>query len=127
MPTPLLQINLLSKLFLKMSLLTLKVFGCLCWPCIRPYNKNTSSIFAQCRVFLGYGQSHKGYICRVLESDRIYITGNSVFDEVTFPFYRHSSSSHSVYSLPVYLSIKKFFFPQTETRIMSPTPTFTSS
>ena len=41
----------------------LKIFGCACWPLLRPYNRNKIQFrFAQC-IFLGYSSSHHGYKC----------------------------------------------------------------
>lgn len=77
----------------------LKVFGCLCWPCIRPYNRHKLNFHSVSCIFLGYNPSHKGYICQALDSSRTYISRDIIFDEVTFPFYK-SLSFLSVSSSP---------------------------
>jgi histone deacetylase 1/2 len=38
-----------------------KVFGCACWPHIRPYNNRKLQFCSKQCVFLGYSSQHKGY------------------------------------------------------------------
>lgn len=63
----------------------LKTFGCACFPCLRPYQKHKFSFHSQKCVYLGYGDSHKGYKC-LSPSGRIYISRHVVFNELEFPF-----------------------------------------
>lgn len=67
----------------------LKVFGCACYPHLRPYNRNKLQYRSAKCVFLGYSGRHRGYKCLHLESRRIYIARNVVFDESVFPFVGH--------------------------------------
>ena len=63
----------------------LKVFGCLCYPYLLPYNKHKLCYrFSPC-VFLGYSPTHKGYMCFDSNSNRIYITRHVKFHETKFP------------------------------------------
>uniref|UniRef100_A0A803P8J1 Integrase catalytic domain-containing protein n=1 Tax=Cannabis sativa TaxID=3483 RepID=A0A803P8J1_CANSA len=87
MPTAVIQhITPLQKLFhspLDYSLL--KIFGCLCYPNLRPYNKNKMQYRSTPCVFLGYSMSHKGYKC-MSKDKRIYISRDVIFNEFQFPY-----------------------------------------
>jgi histone deacetylase 1/2 len=65
---------------------SLKVFGCLCYPFIRPYNNHKLQYqLVQC-IFLGYNLNNKGYLCLDYLTGRVYVTPHVVFDETQFPF-----------------------------------------
>lgn len=68
----------------------LKIFGCACWPHLRPYNKHKLEFRSKPCVFLGYSSLHKGYKCLDLDSSRVYISRDVVFDEIVFPFSKTS-------------------------------------
>jgi histone deacetylase 1/2 len=63
-----------------------KVFGCACWPHLRPYNHHKLEYRSKQCVFLGYSPLHKGYKCLHIPSNRVYISRDVVFDETVFPF-----------------------------------------
>lgn len=63
----------------------LRVFGCACFPCLRPYHSQKFHFRSTKCVFLGYSPSHKGYKCLSL-SGRLYISRHVVFNEMEFPF-----------------------------------------
>lgn len=65
----------------------LKVFGCACYPLLRPYNQHKLEPQSQECLFLGYSLSHKGYKCMAADG-RIYISKDVIFDELSFPFPR---------------------------------------
>ena len=65
---------------------SLKIFGCACWPNLRPYNSHKLSFRSKQCVFLGYSNLHKGFKCLDVSSGRIYISRDVVFDESIFPF-----------------------------------------
>jgi hypothetical protein len=90
----------------------LKIFGCTCWPNLRPYNSNKfQPRFLQC-VFLGYSIHHKGYKCFHIPSSRLYISRDVVFQESLFQFQIPTSS------LPPYESAIPS--PPTQLSILSP-------
>jgi histone deacetylase 1/2 len=63
-----------------------KVFGCACWPHLRPYNNHKLDFRSKKCVFLGYSPIHKGYKCLHVPSNRVYISRDVIFDEHVFPF-----------------------------------------
>ncbi|KAD1241663.1 hypothetical protein E3N88_43106 [Mikania micrantha] len=70
----------------KPDLTFLRVFGCHCYPHLRPYNKHKMDFRSTPCVFLGYGTLHHGYRCFDPSSDRIYIARHVRFHESSFPF-----------------------------------------
>jgi histone deacetylase 1/2 len=65
---------------------SLRVFGCACWPNLRPFNKRKLAFRSKQCVFLGYSHMHKGFKCLDVSSGRVYISRDVVFDETVFPF-----------------------------------------
>jgi hypothetical protein len=65
---------------------SLRIFGCACWPNLRPYNKRKLSFRSVRCVFLGYSPHHKGVKCLDPSTGRVYISRDVVFDESVFPF-----------------------------------------
>jgi hypothetical protein len=63
-----------------------RVFGCECWPNLRPYNSHKLQLCSTCCVFLGYNNMHKGFKCLDVSKGRIYISHDVIFDENVFPF-----------------------------------------
>lgn len=63
----------------------LKIFGCACYPLLRPYNAHKFQFRSQECVFLGYSNSHKGYKCLPADG-RIYLSKDVIFNEVRFPY-----------------------------------------
>ena len=64
----------------------LRIFGCACWPNLRPYNKHKLQFRSKQCAFLGYSNLHKGYKCLDISTGRVYISRDVVFDESIFPF-----------------------------------------
>lgn len=88
MPTPVLKNQSpFEALFGTSHVITyLRMFGCSCFPLLKPYN--TSKLqpkTTQC-VFLGYASKYKGFICLDVLKCRIYISRHVVFDETRFPY-----------------------------------------
>jgi hypothetical protein len=65
---------------------SLRIFGCACWPNLRPYNKRKLAFRSKQCVFLGYSPRHKGVKCLDVKAGRVYISRDVVFDENVFPF-----------------------------------------
>jgi hypothetical protein len=63
----------------------LKVFGCACFPFLRPYNSHKMMYRSKKCIFLGYCSNYKGYRCYDPTSKRAIISHHVVFDENTFP------------------------------------------
>jgi hypothetical protein len=63
----------------------LKVFGCACFPLLRPYNSHKMMYRSKKCIFLGYCSNYKGYRCYDPTSKRTIISRHVVFDENTFP------------------------------------------
>jgi hypothetical protein len=81
---------------------SLRVFGCACWPNLRPYNKRNLSFRSKRRVFLGYGPHKKGVKCIDISSGRVYISRDVVFEKNIFSFaLLHPNDA---------VSVRKFFF-----------------
>jgi len=64
----------------------LRIFRCLCFPLLRPYNQHQLDFRSSPCVFLGYSSSHLGYRCFDLSSSHMYIAWHVKFHENTFPF-----------------------------------------
>ncbi|WVZ71271.1 hypothetical protein U9M48_019877 [Paspalum notatum var. saurae] len=65
---------------------SLRIFGCACWPNLRPYNHRKLSFQSTKCVFLGYSSMHKGFKCLDISTGCIYVSRDVVFDENIFPF-----------------------------------------
>jgi histone deacetylase 1/2 len=65
---------------------SLRIFGCACWPNLRPYNSRKLAFRSIHCVFLGYSSMHKGFKCLNISTGHIYISRDVVFDETCFPF-----------------------------------------
>ncbi|XP_019447442.1 PREDICTED: uncharacterized protein LOC109348071 [Lupinus angustifolius] len=79
----------------------LKVFGCACFPLLRPYNKHKLDPRSSECTFLGYSLNHKGYKC-LSKDGKIYISKDVIFNESKFPF---ANSSHSSDSKPLHTNV----------------------
>jgi len=64
----------------------LKIFGCECWPFLRPYNSTKLAFRSQSSVFIGYSKNHLGYKCLHIPFGRVYIARHVVFNEQIFHF-----------------------------------------
>ena len=84
----------------------LKVFGCACFPYLKPYNRHKLDFKTSKCLFLGYSPFHKGYRC-LHPSGRIHIARSFCFDENSFPyqslFVSKASNSIKTHGSPAYV------------------------
>jgi hypothetical protein len=52
----------------------LRIFGCACWPNLRPYNTHKLQFRSIQCAFLGYSNLHKGYKCLDISTGRVYMS-----------------------------------------------------
>jgi histone deacetylase 1/2 len=72
---------------------SMRIFGCACWPHLRPYNAHKLQYQSKRCVFLGYSNMHKGFKCLDVSEGRIYIFRDVIFDETIFPFTKLHSNA----------------------------------
>ena len=73
----------------------LKVFGCECFPYLRPFQHQKLNFKLEPCLFLGYSPNHKGYKC-LSTSGRLYISRNVIFNETVFPYaFKSLNITHS--------------------------------
>jgi histone deacetylase 1/2 len=65
---------------------TLKVFGSLCYPYLRPISEHKLQPRSTSCAFLGYSSKHKGYICLEPKTKKIHVSRHVTFVENSFPF-----------------------------------------
>lgn len=76
----------------------LRTFGCLCYPCIRPYSQNKFSSKSVPCVFLGYSLTQSAYLCLDVSTSRVYVSRHVEFVESVFPFSSLSRLASSFFS-----------------------------
>lgn len=64
----------------------LKVFGCACFPYLRPYNNNKLQFRSRKCIFLGYSLNQLGYRCLDLHTGRVFLSKHVIFYESSFPY-----------------------------------------
>ncbi|KAH9667020.1 retrovirus-related pol polyprotein from transposon RE1 [Citrus sinensis] len=75
---------------LKPDYTQIKIFGCECFPFLRPYNRHKFDFHTSKCILLGISSAHKGYVC-MNNLGRIYISASVRFNEKSFPFENDSS------------------------------------
>ncbi|KAM1260029.1 hypothetical protein ACFX2J_039256 [Malus domestica] len=88
MPTPVLQNQSpFQVLYGQNPVIThLRVFGCSCYPLLRPYNTSKLQAKTTKCVFLGYASQYKGYICYEVSKAKFFISRHVIFNETEFPY-----------------------------------------
>jgi hypothetical protein len=69
------------------------VFGCKCFPLLRPYTAHKLKYHSKSCIFLGY--NHAGYRCLDPITNHVYFARHVVFDEQSFP-----AKDHAQFHLP---------------------------
>ena len=69
-----------------------KIFGCVCYPFLKPYNKHKLNHRTTKCIFLGYSSISKGYLCLDLLTNKLYNCRYDLFNETRFPFSFTNSS-----------------------------------
>ncbi|KAM2925447.1 hypothetical protein FF1_042962 [Malus domestica] len=64
----------------------LRVFGCQCFPWLKPYVHSKLDAKSKSCIFLGYSLQHKGYRCFDPIDNRVYISRHVLFHEDAYPF-----------------------------------------
>lgn len=77
----------------------LKIFGCLCFPWLTPYNNSKLDPKSKPCVFIGYCTQQSAYKCLDPQTSRVYITRHVIFDETIFPLATSQTASH----IPLYV------------------------
>lgn len=73
----------------------LRIFSCLCYPYLRPYNHNKLDSMSLPCVFLGFTTQYKGFWCLESNTKYVYISTHVKFNESVFPCLKPSSISLS--------------------------------
>lgn len=101
----------------------LKVFGCACYPHLRPYNNNKLQFHSLQCIFLGCSSHHKGYKCLHIPTGHIYISRNVLFDEFAFPFTNKILSPTSLQPPIFYVIPFSITVPLTSLQVINTSPT----
>ena len=73
----------------------LRIFGCLCFLWLRPYNHHKLEPRSRPCIFLGYSLTQSAYKCFDPSTNHIFLSRHVVFDETVFPYL--SFAQHSPY------------------------------
>ena len=65
----------------------LRIFGCLCYPWLRPYTKHKLEPRSKPCIFLGYSNIHNAYICFEPSANKFFVSRHVQFIETTVPIF----------------------------------------
>ncbi|KAM0958955.1 hypothetical protein ACFX2C_024187 [Malus domestica] len=63
----------------------LKIFGCACYPSLKPYRSHKLAPKTSECIFLGYAAQYKGFICFNPKDNKLIVSRHVLFDESHFP------------------------------------------
>lgn len=69
----------------KLNFADLRIFGCACYPWLKPYNSQKFQFKYENCIYLGPNPVHKGHKC-LSPSEKLYSSRHVQFDELNFPF-----------------------------------------
>lgn len=78
----------------------LRVFGCLCYPWLKPYTNHKLDAKSTPCMFVGYSLSQSAYMCLDPMSNKIYTSRHVKFVESVFRFLKKSTSTSAATSSP---------------------------
>lgn len=81
--------------------LKLRVFGCACYPWLRPYAAHKLDMRSALCIFLGYSLSQSAYLCLDQTTGRVYTSRHVTFDENHFPYKNVTATSSTSDDQPV--------------------------
>ncbi|PKU63096.1 Retrovirus-related Pol polyprotein from transposon TNT 1-94 [Dendrobium catenatum] len=108
----------------------LKIFGCLCYPWLRPYNKSKLSPLSISCIFIGYAPLQKGYRCLNPQTGHVYTSRHEVFNEAIFPYtspVQAVSPTFARQHIPPLLLVPTFYTSTTTSVSSSAAPYITHS
>ncbi|KAG7598911.1 Integrase catalytic core [Arabidopsis suecica] len=73
----------------------LRVFGCLCYPWLRPYSQNKLSPRSTPCIFLGYSLTQSAYLCYDFSTSKMFVSRHVEFHENEFPLSSFLSSTNT--------------------------------
>ena len=83
----------------------LRVYGCTCYPFLRPFHRHKFAYrFVKC-TFIGYSSKHKGYLSLNMSTCKIHISRHVIFYELDFPFAKPSTIQPPCFVSPSHCSI----------------------
>ena len=97
MPTPNLELQSpFLKLFGKSpNYRKLHIFGCACYPWLKPYNRHKHQDRSIQCVFFGYSATQSAFLCYDRSNDRLFVSRHVQFDEHMFPYSDRNESPTS--------------------------------
>lgn len=116
MPTPVLSMKSPFEVLYHSSpkLDHLKIFGCACYPSLRPYRFNKLDPKTNESIFLGYVAQYKGFICFNPKDNKLIVSRQVIFDEshflVTYMASTFNSGSKSAF-IPSIVHPNSFHHP----------------